>query len=72
MNRLLYWLEGNPTDQIKLILDSLQEAKVGNWKKITEKKSKLYIYHKISHTIFSINENWVIQENYATYLDKFP
>jgi hypothetical protein len=28
MNRLLDWLESNPMDQIKLFLDSLQEAKV--------------------------------------------
>jgi hypothetical protein len=40
MNRLLDWLESNPTDQIKLFLDSLQEAKVGNQKKITGKESK--------------------------------
>jgi hypothetical protein len=38
MNRLLDWLESNPTDRIKLFSDSLQEAKVGNQKKITEKE----------------------------------
>jgi hypothetical protein len=70
-NRLLDWLESNPTDQIKLFSDSLQEAKVGNRKKITGKESKLYIYHKIAHAIFSVDENQVIRENYATYLDKF-
>jgi hypothetical protein len=70
-NRLLDWLEGNPTDQIKLFLDSLQEAKGGNQKKITGKESKLYIYHKIAHTVFSVDENQVIQEIYTTYLDKF-
>jgi hypothetical protein len=71
MNRLLDWLEGNPTDQIKLFSDSLQEAKVGNQKKITGKESKLYIYHKIAHAVFSVDENQVIRENYTTYLDKF-
>jgi hypothetical protein len=71
MNRLLDWLESNPTDQIKLFSDSLQEAKVGNRKKITWKESKLYIYHKIAHAVFSVDENQVIQENYTTYLDKF-
>jgi hypothetical protein len=34
MNRLLDWLEGNPMDQIKLFSHSLQEAKVGNQKKL--------------------------------------
>jgi hypothetical protein len=70
-NRLLDWLEGNPTDQIKLFSDSLQEVKVGNQKKITGKEEKLYIYHKIVHTVFSVKENQVMQENYTTYLDKF-
>jgi Tfp pilus assembly PilM family ATPase len=71
MNRLLDWLESNPMDRIKLFSDSLQEAKVGNQKKITGKETKLYIYHKIAHAIFSVNENQVIRENYTTYLDKF-
>jgi hypothetical protein len=71
MNRLLDWLEGNPTDWIKLFSDSLQEAKVGNQKKITGKELKLYIYHKIAHAIFFVNENQVIWENYTSYLDKF-
>jgi hypothetical protein len=31
----------------------------------------LYIHHKIAHTIFSVDENQVIWENYTTYLDKF-
>jgi hypothetical protein len=71
MNRLLDWLESNPTDRIRLFSDSLQEAKVENRKKITGKESKLYIYHKITHAIFSVDENQVIRENYTNYLDKF-
>jgi hypothetical protein len=69
MNRLLDWLEGNPTDHIKLFSHSLQEAKVENQKKITRKELKLYIYHKVAHVVFSLNKNQVIWENYTTYLD---
>jgi hypothetical protein len=64
-------LEDNPVDHIKSFLDSSQDAKMANQKKIVGKEFKTYIYIKIVHAIFSANNNPQIHDNYAQYFDKF-
>jgi hypothetical protein len=70
MDQLVSWLEDNLVDHIKLFLDSSQDAKMANWKKIVGKESKTYIHVKIAHTIFSADNNPQICNNYAQYIDK--
>jgi hypothetical protein len=57
MDQLVSWLEDIPVDRMKLFSDSSQDVKVANWKKIVEKESKTYIYIKITHIIFSTDNN---------------
>jgi hypothetical protein len=44
-------------DHIKLFSDSSQDAKIANQIEIVGKESKTYIYVKITHAIFSADNN---------------
>jgi hypothetical protein len=70
-DRLIGWLEENPTDRIKLFSDSSQDARAANRRKIVGKESKMYIYIKIANTVFSADDNPQIRDGYMHHMDKF-
>jgi hypothetical protein len=70
-DRLIGWLEENPTDRIKLFSDSSQDARAANRRKIVGKESKMYIYIKIANAVFSADDNPQIRDGYMHHMDKF-
>jgi hypothetical protein len=64
-DRLIDWLEENPSERHKLFADSIQDAQAEGHARNVAKTSKTTFYSAIAEAVFSVDADLPTREDYA-------